>query len=542
LFQTIRNAWSIPDLRKKILFTLLIIVVFRIGSVIPVPFIDTNALSEAMAGANSVTSDVSNNMIAYLNTLSGGAFSNATIFAMGITPYINSSIIIQLLCVAIPALERLSKEGEAGRKKIGTITRYVTVGLGLIQGTAYFFYLHNSGITSYREGFSMVFAAIVIVLVFTAGTAIMMWLGEQINKFGIGNGISILLFAGIVARLPQTIYLLSLYWQEGLGTGEAGSGQPQYFVFVILWVILFLAIIWIITFMQDSERRIPIQYAKRVVGRKMYGGQSSHLPIKVALGGVLPIIFASSILSIPGTINLFLNVKEGFWKGFFDLFSSSSWLYIGLYFILILMFAYFYTTIQYNPVEMANNLKSNNGTIPGIRPGAPTAEYIKRILSRITLIGALFLSVIALVPLVYSKFTNMSGLSMGGGGCTVYAQNHTDLFSSCYAMSAWPTSQDTQLDPNNRQTYVTKAVHQNDAIKFVSNATNETIQKLRTVRWFIDIGDDDFLFDQDIQLYQTMRSKRIPCELRVRNGGHTWQYWNTALRTSLPFAAESFNK
>ena len=401
-------------MRRKLLFTLLIIIVFRIGSVIPVPFIDTAALQEAMAPANSVTSDASNNMIAYLNTLSGGAFSNATIFAMGITPYINSSIIIQLLCVAIPALERLSKEGEAGRKKIGTITRYVTVGLGLIQGTAYFFYLHNSNITKYREGFTMVFAAIVIVLVFTAGTALMMWLGEQINKNGIGNGISILLFAGIIARLPFTINMLVQYWSLGFGDGGDGAAQPQYFAFVVLWVLIFLAVIWIITFMQDSERRIPIQYAKRVVGRKMYGGQSSHLPIKVALGGVLPIIFASSILSIPSTINLFLNVKEGFWAGFFDLFNSSSWLYIGLYFILILMFAYFYTTIQYNPIEMANNLKSNNGTVPGIRPGAPTAEYIKKILSRITLIGALFLSVIALVPLVYGKFTNMGNLSLGG--------------------------------------------------------------------------------------------------------------------------------
>ena len=424
MLKTIRNAWSIPDLRKKILFTLLIIIVFRIGSVIPVPFLDTNVLSAVMAPANSLT-DGSSNMIAYLNTLSGGAFSNATLFAMGITPYINSSIIIQLLCVAIPALERLTKEGEAGRRKIGTITRYVTVALGLIQGTAYFFYLKNTvcteegdyygkHITVYNEGFSMVFAGIVIVLVFTAGTALMMWLGEQINKYGIGNGISMLLFAGIIARLPVTVRTLAAYWNLGFGDGTAGAADPKFFIFVIVWVLIFLAIIWLITFMQDSERRIPIQYAKRVVGRKMYGGQSSFLPIKVALGGVLPIIFASSILSIPSTINLFLNVKEGFWKAFFDAFNTSNWLYIVLYFILILMFAYFYTTIQYNPVEMANNLKSNNGTVPGIRPGAPTAAYIKNILSRVTLIGALFLSVIALVPLVFSAATGMHGLSMGG--------------------------------------------------------------------------------------------------------------------------------
>lgn len=414
-----KNAWSIPDLRRKLLFTLLIIIVFRIGSVIPVPFLDSNVLAQVMAPATDVT-DAGSNMIAYLNTLSGGAFSNATLFAMGITPYINSSIIIQLLCVAIPALERLSKEGEAGRRKIGTITRYTTVALGLIQGTAYFFYLKNTTssdgahITVYNEGFSMVFAGIVIVLVFTAGTALMMWLGEQINKNGIGNGISILLFAGIVARFPATINDLISIWKLGSGDGTTGSAQPRYFAFVIIWVVMFLAIIWLITFMQDSERRIPIQYAKRVVGRKMYGGQSSHLPIKVALGGVLPIIFASSILSIPSTINLFLNIKDGFWGAFFAAFNSTNWLYIVLYFILILMFAYFYTTIQYNPVEMANNLKSNNGTVPGIRPGAPTAAYIKNILSRVTLIGALFLSIIALVPLIFGAATGLGRLSMGG--------------------------------------------------------------------------------------------------------------------------------
>ena len=423
MFKVIKNAWSIPDLRKKILFTLLIIIVFRIGSVIPVPFLDANVLAEVMKPATDMT-DAGSNMIAYLNTLSGGAFSNATLFAMGITPYINSSIIIQLLCVAIPALERLSKEGEAGRRKIGTITRYTTVALGLIQGTAYFFYLKNTicqtgdyvgkNITVYNEGFSMVFAGIVIVLVFTAGTALMMWLGEQINKNGIGNGISILLFAGIVARFPATINDLISIWKLGSGDGTTGSAQPRYFAFVIIWVVMFLAIIWLITFMQDSERRIPIQYAKRVVGRKMYGGQSSHLPIKVALGGVLPIIFASSILSIPSTINLFLNIKDGFWGAFFAAFNSTNWLYIVLYFILILMFAYFYTTIQYNPVEMANNLKSNNGTVPGIRPGAPTAAYIKNILSRVTLIGALFLSIIALVPLIFGAATGLGRLSMGG--------------------------------------------------------------------------------------------------------------------------------
>lgn len=403
MLKTIRNAWSIPDLRKKLLFTLMIIIVFRIGSVIPVPFLDMSALATAMNGMNE-----GNTMLAYLNTLSGGAFANATLFAMGVTPYINSSIIMQLLTVAIPPLERMAKEGEAGRRKIGTITRYVTVGLGLVQGGAYWYYLHKSGVTVYTEGFSLVFSAIVIILVFTAGTALMMWLGEQINTNGIGNGISILLFAGIVAQLPYTLSMLGQFWKL------AGEGSTQFYFLVPLWIVIFVAIVWVITFMQDSERRIPIQYAKRVVGRKMYGGQSSHLPIKVALGGVLPIIFASSILSIPGTINLFVKVKDGFWGAFFNAFDTSGWLYNVLYFILIIMFAYFYTTIQYNPIEMANNLKSNNGTIPGIRPGAPTADYIRNILSRITLIGALFLAVIALVPSIYGSATGMGRMAIGG--------------------------------------------------------------------------------------------------------------------------------
>lgn len=403
MLKTIRNAWSIPDLRKKLLFTLMIIIVFRIGSVIPVPFLDMSALATAMNGMNE-----GNTMLAYLNTLSGGAFANATLFAMGVTPYINSSIIMQLLTVAIPPLERMAKEGEAGRRKIGTITRYVTVGLGLVQGFAYWFYLHRSSVTVYTEGFSLWFSAIVIILVFTAGTALMMWLGEQINTNGIGNGISILLFAGIVAQLPYTLSMLGQFWKL------AGEGSTQFYFLVPLWIVIFVAIVWVITFMQDSERRIPIQYAKRVVGRKMYGGQSSHLPIKVALGGVLPIIFASSILSIPGTINLFAKVKDGFWGAFFNAFDTSGWLYNVLYFILIIMFAYFYTTIQYNPIEMANNLKSNNGTIPGIRPGAPTADYIRNILSRITLIGALFLAVIALVPSIYGSATGMGRMAIGG--------------------------------------------------------------------------------------------------------------------------------
>ena len=405
MFNTIRNAWRIPDLRKKLLYTLLIVIVFRFGSVIPAPFLDASALSTLMDSAGS------NSALGYINMLTGGAFSYASLFAMGITPYINSSIIMQLLTIAIPALENMAKEGEEGRKKIATLTRYVTVVLGLIQGVAYYFYLRGQGIVEYTTGFSGVFAGLVIVLTFTAGTALIMWMGEQINEKGIGNGISIILFAGIVARLPVTFGTVWQYMQLGI---QSASTSGQYLVLAPLFIVLFLVVIWVIVFMNEAERRIPVQYAKKVVGRKMYGGQSTFLPVKVAMSGVMPVIFASAILSIPQFILFFWNPTEGFGRAVLDALNQTGWLYVVLYFLLILMFAYFYMSIQYNPLEMANNLRQSNGTIPGIRPGKPTAEFIAKILSKVTLIGALFLAFVALIPIIYSNVTGMYGLSLGG--------------------------------------------------------------------------------------------------------------------------------
>ena len=406
MFKTIANAWKIPDLRRKMLFTCFIVLIFRIGSVIPVPFLDVKILQQLTANWND-----GSNILSYYDMFSGGAFSNATLFAMSVTPYINFSIIMQLLTVPIPALERLAKEGTEGRKKIATITRYVTVGLGIIQGSAYYVWLYRSGITDYTGwSFDTVFSALVIILSFTAGTALMMWLGEQINQFGIGNGISILLFIGIIARVPVTFGTLWSTFKLGL------EGDISKIISPIVFVVLFLIVIWVIVFMNDAERRIPIQYAKRVVGRKVYGGQNTHLPIKVGLSGVMPIIFASSILSIPSTVKLFIpeeNIND-FWKGFFELFSMTNWFYTIIYFILIIGFAYFYVTIQYNPIEMANNLRQNNGTVPGIRPGKPTAEFIAKILSRITLIGALFLAFIAILPIIFAQVTGLSHLMLGG--------------------------------------------------------------------------------------------------------------------------------
>lgn len=407
MIKTLANAWKVADIRKKLLFTAFIVLVFRIGSMIPVPFL--NIVDEIDVGKG-------NTILTYLSLMTGSAFTYGTIFAMSITPYINSSIIMQLLAVAIPALERLQKEGEEGRKKIASITRYVTVGLAILQSIAYFFYLRaNNYLMTATDGtaftgIAAVFQAVVIITVLTAGTAVIMWLGEQITIKGIGNGISIILFAGIVSRFPTLIKQYIQYLD---------TGRMVYRFLVPMVFVLFIAMIVYIVFMDNAERRLPIQYAKRVVGRKMYGGQSTHMPIKVNMSGVLPIIFASSILSLPGTVQMFISSDKyqgTFWEKFFDAFQSDSWWYAVMYFILIIFFAYFYSTIQYNPIEMANNLRKNNGAIPGIRPGRPTSDYILRVLSRLTLIGVLMLSVVALLPMIISLICDAAIPPMTEGG------------------------------------------------------------------------------------------------------------------------------
>lgn len=398
MLETIKNAWKIPELRKKILFTFFIIIVFRIGSVIPVPFVDPETV-------RSLAETGKNQFFGYLSILTGGGLEYGAILAMSVTPYINSSIIIQLLTVVIKPWERWAQEGEEGRKKLAQVTRYATVILGLLQATAYFFYLKNNDCLSVKGG-TLVFAAFVIVACLTAGSALVMWLGEQVDVKGVGNGISILLFAGIISRGPRAFASLYANWKIGTSNKIAVIG------IVIAFVLVVAFIVW----MTNAERRIPIQYAKRVVGNKQYGGNNSHIPIKVNMSGVLPVIFASSILMLPTMILSFdFLVKKGSsWYKLLSLFSTRGTFYAVLYFILIIAFAYFYVTIQYNPVEMANDLRKNGGAIPGIRPGKATSDFISKILSRITLMGALFLSVIAILPILISNITNGIDLSIGG--------------------------------------------------------------------------------------------------------------------------------
>ncbi len=397
MLETLKNAWRIPELKKKLIYIALILVVFRLGASIPVPFIDVGLLQQYFAG------DAGNTMLGFINIFTGGGLSNATLFAMSITPYINAQIIIQLLTVAIPALERLAKEGgEEGREKLSKWTRYLGVGLGLLQGYSFYVLLRSQQIltdTSFWAGF-------VIVVTFTAGTAMIMWLGEHITEHGLGNGISIILFAGIISRGPEMFQALwSLFKQGG-----------KYYGIVIAMIIISLALVVFIVFMYNAERRIPVQYAKRVVGRKMYGGQSSHIPIKVAASGVMPLIFASSILQLPSTIGLIANPQPGsFAESFISAFSSDSPLYIILYFLLILGFSYFYAAIQFNPVEIANNLRKNGGYIPGFRPGRPTSDFITRSLTKITFMGALYLAVVAILPLIVGAAAeSLKSVAIGG--------------------------------------------------------------------------------------------------------------------------------
>ena len=396
MIKTLRNAWSIPELRKKIMFTMLILLLYRIGNVIPIPYIDSTTLSVYFEG-------LQNTILGLYNMMSGSAFSMGTVFALSIQPYINASIIVQLLTIAIPALERMAKEeGEEGKKKIEMITRISTVVLGLIMGWAYYMMVKNQAGIITDKSFM---AAVVIILTFTAGSAVVMWLGEQITAHGIGNGISMILFANIISGIPQGVQIIISMF--------TGAAVKQTWWQGVVAIIGVAALVVFIIFVNDAERRIPVQYAKRVVGRKMYGGQSTNLPIKVAMSGVMPVIFAQSICSLPATVCTFFGWTKNW--AYNNLFSSSSWAYIIFYFLMIFFFSWFYASIQYDPVEIGNNLKKNGGFIPGFRPGKPTSDFIKKVINKIIIFGALYLGVVALLPLIAGKYmTGVANLAIGG--------------------------------------------------------------------------------------------------------------------------------
>ncbi|MBQ9086316.1 MAG: preprotein translocase subunit SecY [Clostridia bacterium] len=410
MFKTLKNAWRIPELKKKLLFTLLIVVLYRLGANIPVPYVDPQIFQDASA----ITSGT---ILAYLNILSGEALGKATLLALGVSPYITASIVIQLLTIAIPVLERWSKDGENGRKKITALTRIVTVVLALITSIGYAFYLNNAGFLNVEKPNFFHYA--VIVLCYCAGAALVMWMAEKINDSGIGNGISIILFANIIAGAYSMIQSI---WSNILpATGFSVVGL----ILSIAEIIVLVGMIMLIVWMSDAERRIPIQYAKRVVGRKMYGGQNTNLPIKVNMSGVMPIIFANSIVSIPATIASFMNSDGGFATWVAKWFNYDSWIYFAIFLVLLIAFAYFYVAISFNPVEVANNIKNNGGAIPGIRSGRPTVEFIKKVLGRITMVGALLVAFIACFPLAVNNictmfdFTGFTALAFGGSSMMI---------------------------------------------------------------------------------------------------------------------------
>lgn len=397
MIQTIRKAWGVPELRKKIVFTLLILLIFRIGNAIPVPYINTTLLGNYL-------DSMSGTVLGLYNVMSGGAFAEATVFALGVQPYINSSIIIQLLTIAIPALERLARDGgEAGKKKIASITRYATVAIALLQGFGYYMICKNYNILE-QQG---IWPALVIIVSFVAGSSFVMWLGEQVNEFGVGNGISIILFAGILSRVPNMVTMGASYIRT---KGSIG------YLWIALLIVGMLAMVVLIVHVNEAERRIPVQYAKRQVGRKMYGGQASTLPMKVNMSGVLPIIFAQSIASLPITIWTFIGMpKEGTVSySIYNAIDTKSVIYMVVYFIMIIGFSYFYSSIQFNPVEIANNLKKQGGFIPGFRPGQPTVQFIQKVLNRITMFGAIYLGIVAICPLIVGKIIDNSSLAIGG--------------------------------------------------------------------------------------------------------------------------------
>ncbi len=407
MIQTIRSAWKVQELRNKLLFTVFALLIFRVGSAIPVPFIDAQALS-------SYINSQSLSIFSLLNVMSGDAFAQATVFALSIQPYINSSIIIQLLTIAIPALEKMAKdEGEEGKKKIAAITRYATVAIALLQAFGYYTLINSYGLIQ-----GGIWPAFVIIFAFTAGSAFLMWLGEQITEFGVGNGISIILFGGIIARGPNMVYSMIMgvrVWMTGADSSTYSSLHPAFIPLILVGMLLLVVFIVFIT---NSERRVPVQYAKRVVGRKMYGGQSSHIPIKVNMSGVMPIIFAQAIASIPATIGMFVpsaQVDGSGWNTFLKVFDSNGIIYCVVYFLLIILFSYFYNTIQFNPVEISNNLKKNGGFVPGFRPGKPTADFLAKVINRLTMFGAIYLAVVALLPAITGNIMQAFGSTAGRG-------------------------------------------------------------------------------------------------------------------------------